>query len=252
MKNVYFTSDWHLYHTNIIKYSHRPFKNFSDMNKVILQNYFETVNPGDTVFFLGDFTFGKQTQYSELVNIIKKITDGIDFHVILGNHDHQKVRSLFKKYAKSVEKLKEVKVGGQSITMCHYPMVSYNQSHRNAWQLYGHHHRSTDEEIPGKRWNVCVDVNDFKPVSFRELRKIMERRENNWDYIIPDSDRNNQDGSQSRRSLEDLKMALKAVENKFAHELNSETPPDVRKALAEKRFKLIDEIRQKKRERINY
>lgn len=247
MKKVYFTSDWHLYHTNIIKYSHRPFRDYKHMNKMLLQNYFDTVKTGDTVFFLGDFTFGRQSRYDEIVDIVKQITDGINFHVILGNHDHERIVSLFKKYATSVEKLKEIKIGDQSITMCHYPMVSYKRSHRNAWQLYGHHHRSTADIVQGKKWNVCVDTTHFKPLSFKELKKIMVNRNSNWDYIELGRDEHNQKSNQTIKSLEELEKSLKAIEIKFAHEFNAQTPTEIRMKYAAKRIKLIKEINQRKK-----
>ena len=59
---------------------------------------------------------------------------------------------------------------------------------RNNGQLYGHHHRPMDEIVKGKKWNVCVDANNFYPVSFTQLQSIMDSRESNWDVITPDMD----------------------------------------------------------------
>jgi calcineurin-like phosphoesterase family protein len=59
------------------------------------------------------------------------------------------------------------------ITMCHYSMAAWDQSHRGSIQLYGHSH-STDEDrldiiMPGRRsMDVGVDnafkrVGEFRP-----------------------------------------------------------------------------------------
>ena len=60
---IYFTSDWHLGHANIIKYCERPFKSVSDMDRILIQNYNEIVDQDDTVYFLGDFCFHKDVKY---------------------------------------------------------------------------------------------------------------------------------------------------------------------------------------------
>jgi len=55
--NIYFTSDWHLSHANIIEYTNRPFKTSEEMNSIIIKNCNERVKKGDLVFFIGDFCF---------------------------------------------------------------------------------------------------------------------------------------------------------------------------------------------------
>ena len=68
------------------------------------------------------------------------------------------------------------------ITLCHYPMISWNKSHYNSWLLYGHVHNN---EIPlkGKMMNVGVDVNNFYPVSFTQVKEYMNKQPNNYNYI---------------------------------------------------------------------
>lgn len=55
---IWFTSDQHFFHGNIIKFCNRPFENIEIMNKVIIDNWNECVGDEDVVFSLGDFVWG--------------------------------------------------------------------------------------------------------------------------------------------------------------------------------------------------
>ena len=51
---VFFTSDTHFYHGNIIRFCNRPFKDVDMMNETIISNWNNTVGQDDIVFHLGD------------------------------------------------------------------------------------------------------------------------------------------------------------------------------------------------------
>ena len=55
--NVYFTSDTHFQHGNIIKFCNRPYSNVEEMNNAIIENWNSVVGPNDIVFHLGDFAW---------------------------------------------------------------------------------------------------------------------------------------------------------------------------------------------------
>jgi hypothetical protein len=54
-QQVWFTSDTHFGHTNVIKYSGRPFADVNEMNEKLVLNWNAIVKPGDVVYHLGDF-----------------------------------------------------------------------------------------------------------------------------------------------------------------------------------------------------
>lgn len=58
MANIWFTSDFHLGHFNIIRYCNRPFVDTQEMNAAILERMNASVKAGDVLYFLGDFCMG--------------------------------------------------------------------------------------------------------------------------------------------------------------------------------------------------
>jgi calcineurin-like phosphoesterase family protein len=78
--SIFFSSDFHLGHSNIIKYCKRPFKDVLEMNNTIINNFNTKLNINDILFHLGDFSFKNSKTYNLLFSGIKIIH-------IKGNHD---------------------------------------------------------------------------------------------------------------------------------------------------------------------
>ncbi len=56
MSNIWFTSDTHFGHANIIRFCDRPFKDIQEMNERLIANWNAVVRPGDSVYHMGDFS----------------------------------------------------------------------------------------------------------------------------------------------------------------------------------------------------
>lgn len=184
MMQNWFSSDWHIGHHKIISLNSRPFKTVDEMDETIYHNMFARVRNGDNFYFLGDLTFRKSYAYHFFDHIKPK---RVNFHWILGNHD--KSLNAIKNFSSRcafIGNLKAVTIMGQAMTLCHYPMVSWDKSHYGAWQLYGHHHSDfvrNKYELLGKQLNVCCDLHVYCPLSFDEVRWLMQSRSDNWDLI---------------------------------------------------------------------
>lgn len=162
---VFFTSDTHFGHRNIIKYCNRPFVDEHEMDEAIIKNWNLSVKPNDTVWHLGDFSLSKHKKpESYLSQLNGKI------HLTWGNHDHSSVRNL-SSWASS-QAMAEINVDGRHLVLCHYAMRTWNKAHHGSLMFYGHTHGS----LPGNRHSldVGVDAWDFRPVALDEILQRLE------------------------------------------------------------------------------
>lgn len=175
---IYFTSDLHLGHANIIKSCSRPFKSVEEMDECLIANWNEKITNNDTVYILGDLMFRNKIPPEEYLSRLKGKK-----HLIRGNHDRDWMKKVdVSKYFVSNENLTYIIDGKHRITICHYPMMSWPHMNTNGYMVYGHIHNNTNADY----WsliqkselmlNAAVDINGFKPVTFDEMV------ENNTDY----------------------------------------------------------------------
>lgn len=168
--NLFFTSDEHYGHDNIIKHCQRPFRDSHQMNTAILSKHNQVVKPKDLVIHLGDFSF-KKTVADE----IRPQLSGRHIF-ITGNHDKGWLQQ-WKEEGIDVYDMLELKITNsktgedQFIACCHYPLRSWNKSHHGSWNLFGHCH-GTIEPI-GLQLDVGVDCHGYGPISFDEVNLIM-------------------------------------------------------------------------------
>ena len=166
---VYFTSDTHFDHANIIRFCNRPFATVEEMNEALIANWNRKVHRDDTVYIMGDMFF-RTTDPEPILQRLKGKK-----HLIVGNHDSQWMKKVdMDRYFESVELMKEASDGQHGFTLCHYPLLSWNRQ-RRTWMIHGHIHEDTSMDfwpLIYARENVLnagVDVNNYEPVTFAEL-----------------------------------------------------------------------------------
>lgn len=182
---IFFTSDTHFSHDNIIKYCSRPFESIEEHDETLVKNWNEKVGKNDLVFHLGDVGFGNPKRIDYLLNRLNgKIV------LVIGNHDW---RYVVKKHAYRFENMVQqinMKVGSQHIILNHFPLLCFSGAWRGldaTWQLFGHVHTSpyTAEGLDHSRlrnlfttqYDVGVDNNNFAPVSYYDVKQIIENQQ---------------------------------------------------------------------------
>lgn len=172
---VFFTSDNHFNHSNIIKYCNRPFESVEQMNWAMVERWNTVVSPSDTVYHLGDFTLGNFDVFSQWIETLNG-----DINILPGNHDHRWMKHFVSEdRVKIVSPLMSLVIPdgtiSQTIILCHYSMQVWDMAHFGSWHLFGHSH-GTLKGI-GKSFDVGVDCTDFYPLSFEQIKERMMRIE---------------------------------------------------------------------------
>lgn len=191
--NVFFTSDTHFSHDNIIRFCNRPFKDIHEMDETMIKNWNDVVNEDSVVFHLGDFAFGGSQVWNDTLKRLKghKI-------LIIGNHDRKNMREGYMRYFDAVSSQMEIYIEGRHVYLNHYPFLTYGGMYRGrdqrVWQLYGHVHTTPSNyqsqdagrvyyTLP-EQYDVGVDLNNFTPISWPQVKDIINKRIDEFEQNI--------------------------------------------------------------------
>lgn len=187
--NIWFTSDLHFGHRNIMKFCNRPWETVEEMDKALINNWNSVVGKNDIVFDLGDFAFASNSKWKYILNQLNG-----RHYLILGNHDvsrypGDKTMELFER----VEHQMIVKIDDRYVYLNHYPYLCYGGSWRGpenaVYALHGHTHLLKTENS-GKdfermsntfpyQYDVGVDFNNYKPISWEKVCEKITFQVNN-------------------------------------------------------------------------
>lgn len=188
---LFFASDPHFGHKNIIKYCDRPFMDEKEMNENLVSKWNAKVPKNAIVFLLGDVSMRDDIAERMLAKLNGTII------LVKGNHDKpslvNSINSVSRSYllanhsdtviwrdTSSMIELVDLHVVdndiddmGMRFALCHYPMGSWNHLGRGAVNLYGHVHSGKTYDTHYKpnenQYDVGVDNNYYAPVSYNEL-----------------------------------------------------------------------------------
>lgn len=169
MANIFFTSDWHLGHANILTFKRRdnitPIRDFSsveDMHEHLINRHNSVVRPCDKVYVLGDVCF---------TNKWLPIVDRFNGEKILikGNHDTLKL-SQYSQYFKDVRGSHQF----SGVIMTHIP-IHPDSLARWGVNIHGHLHYNqvyhASGELDDRYVNVSVEsLKDYTPISLEEVK----------------------------------------------------------------------------------
>ena len=168
--NTFFTSDTHFFHDNVIKYCNRPFANAREMNEALCENWCKVVTPYDTIYHIGDVSFGKKEQTENLLHTLpgRKI-------LVAGNHDNlQILRPFFTNISLEYRGKLLDQPNSPHFHMYHYPLRDWDRRYHGSIHLHGHVHSNTPSPYnEPNSFDVGVDANNYTPVS---LDYILENK----------------------------------------------------------------------------
>ena len=157
---LWFMSDLHYNHENVIKFNRRPFENVKEMNWHIEQELITKIGPGDILFDMGDLFW--KTDETTMKNVIS-LASPKEWYKILGNHDNYNVyrKSYIGTLFTLLSDILEINVDHEGrnyrLTLCHYPMISWNGKARGTLMIHGHCHGNIDN-INTESTDLRVDV----------------------------------------------------------------------------------------------
>jgi len=206
---IYYISDQHFFHRNINVMDKRGFETMFELHDYMIEKWNKKVTNNDTVYILGDFSFGKGV---ETWNILTKLNG--NKILIEGNHDYNYLddEEFVDIVLDNIYSYLEINDGGKKVILSHYPLSFYNfqfykdkEGELSTFMLYGHVHNTYDEYLlnrfkndaashlrefahetygptPINFINTFCGYSDYEPLSLEEwieVDKIRRERINN-------------------------------------------------------------------------
>ena len=202
-RKIWFTSDLHVGHRNVIRFCSRPFADIKEMSTALISNWNSVVGENDIVFDLGDMFWWDSRHDTR--KFVDKLNGTI--YKIAGNHDKDPGK-LF-----SLCDPGKVTVLSDTVTVFvtgfwpdqpkkaielwlnHFPLATWPHWNHGSIQLFGHIHSGptsgSELDIPGKdlilkegQYDVGVDNNNYKPVELKEIvEKLLKSQESSLSLV---------------------------------------------------------------------
>ena len=200
-EKIWFTSDCHFGHRNILNFCERPFENTKEMEKAIIENWNRIVKPNEKVFCLGDFSWFHSRH--EIKKIINRLNGEI--YMILGNHDKEEAFELC-----DTEKLhicsditylylrpeiddadNRFETNCYTVVLSHFPQLCYSQSEKsNTYNFFGHIHSRKNQPmiefgepiklLKRQQYDIGMDRHNYTPIDFFDILKKIDEYQY-WD-----------------------------------------------------------------------
>ena len=169
MSNIWFISDTHFEHANMLKFVKadgslvRPgFCCVNEMNERMINNWNTVVKPGDHVWHLGDFAMGNHTVAER---IIKRLHGRK--RLCVGNHDN------VKEVAPFFEKVVLWRIFKEFNFTCSHMPLRLDQLRKTEFNVHGHIHQ---HKIADPHYiNICVEHTNYTPIHLDELLTMIRK-----------------------------------------------------------------------------
>lgn len=136
---TFFTSDTHFNSPRLVEQT-RPWTSVEEHDDYVIDCINTEVCKNDRLIIIGDFCKKKPHKWRQRIR-------NRNIMYVLGNHDIP-VTGFYNCFGKDrVKQILDIKVDGQKITCCHYPMAHWNCSHHGSYHVYGHVHGFKEDEL---------------------------------------------------------------------------------------------------------
>jgi len=163
---VWFISDCHFGHANIIKYCSRPFASVDEMDAVIIDNINKVVAPEDILYNLGDFCMGKE----RIKYYAKQIVCQKHF-LILGNHDYKYPRLYMESGFAWASRLPVIY--DDHVILSHQMRNLKPDKMGPFVNLFGHEHDKTPLLVSPRQFNISCDHTGYAPIAYDKIKQII-------------------------------------------------------------------------------
>lgn len=183
MGKIFFTSDLHFGHDNVIGFDNRPFTTTEEMDDELIRRWNAKVSNNDIVYVLGDLIW--KTRNNDARSLIKSLNGQII--LIRGNHDKFLHNAAARNALVEVKDYDDiaVKLANGEYRRCvlsHYFIPMYNGHRYQAIHLHGHSHvteeavyefkiadRMNEMGIQNEIYNVGCMYWNYEPVTLDEI-----------------------------------------------------------------------------------
>ena len=156
--SIWIIADTHFFHANIGQYCDRP-EGWQDL---IIENWNHFIQPGDTVFHLGDLALGKKEDAEALIPLLNG-----KLYLMRGNHD-RRVKAFYQRFEITLVKdpYSYIHPSGQHLVFSHRPIVPLEPGVLN---LHGHIHNNPAPELGPQHINLSIEVREYRPWRLSEI-----------------------------------------------------------------------------------
>lgn len=177
---IYYTSDLHFGHRNVIGMDGRPFETIEEMDETLIRLWNERVTDADDVYIVGDFAYRNGNTASWYLRRLKGRK-----HLIIGNHDRLTIQDeQAMEHFVSVEMMMRIADNDRAVCLCHFPIAEWNGKRHGGYHVHGHIHIRRDDVYDfmsrcDKALNAGCMINGYRPATLDELMEnnMLFRRE---------------------------------------------------------------------------
>ena len=125
---IYYISDLHFGHENVIQMDQRPFSDVDEMDRALIEQWNARVCNDDDVYVIGDFCYRSKYPADWYLQQLKG-----RIHLVIANHDSRILKNpVALGYFETIQQIASIDDDGRWIIMCHYPMIEWPGSRRHS------------------------------------------------------------------------------------------------------------------------